>query len=169
MKKLELRFAELSESYRKKWNIHLNDYRYLYKDGKKVSDVLYRIGGMGAKLEDSYFMILKHCEAVYSDVTIDKERRNHLDDHWCIMNQDGEEKVVFEKHDSGVYLQGGLIYTKGDYYYNIETGYCYGSANKQMSSKDFLFIDLSYYKVKEERGILKINKFDGTTELFPSK
>jgi len=168
MAKLELRPATLLAKYCKKWNVHPDhDYCHLYKDGEIVGFTLYRLGGMGGKLTDRYFLILKYIEKYYEDsITKVKSKKPHLAGHWCIMNQDGKEMIVFKQFDN-VYLQGGLLYVLDSLYYNIETGECYGSAYNSIASAEFLFISRIYDADKTKRGVLKINKLDGSTELFP--
>jgi hypothetical protein len=66
---LEFRSALLEAGYRKNWNVNTNDFISLYKDGVKISDTLYRIGGLSTKFgaSDDYFMLLKQEEAYYAD------------------------------------------------------------------------------------------------------
>ena len=54
---LELIPIQLNDEYRKKWNVHNSDFKLLYKDGVKVSDTLYRVGGFGANLNDDYLCV----------------------------------------------------------------------------------------------------------------
>jgi len=173
MAKLELRHAELNEKYRKDWNVgvHEDDYCYLFVGGKQQSYVLYRMGGLCNKkdLEKPYFLILKYYEELYKDsITKDKAGKKHLAGHWVIIDQEGEEKCLFDQF-TNVYLQGGLLYVINNKYYNIETGECYGTGYTSIDSDEFLFIDNAYDKDKSKRGILKISKIDGSTEVFPKK
>ena len=107
---LELRHVDLPEAYRKKWNVYMKDFCHLYKDGVKVSDTLYRIGGFGLNFKEDYNMILKHIESFYDDnITTVKSKKPHLKDLWTIIDKNGVEKVVFEQF-TNVYLSGGQIY-----------------------------------------------------------
>ena len=89
---LELNQIFLQEDYRKKWNISLNDFMCLTKNGELISNSLYRIGGLNdPKLEkDDYFMLIKYVEAHYSDniTKIEKDKR-HLEGRICIIDKNG--------------------------------------------------------------------------------
>ncbi len=161
--------AEITEQYRKKWNERLNDFIYIYKDGVKLNDTLYRKGGMGGEFKDGYMLLLKHIEAYYEDsITKDKNRKRHLSDAWCILDTNGIEKVNFKKFESP-YLSGGQIYSLDQKYYNIETGEFYCKAYTSITSSQFIFLDNQFDSDKSRRGVMKINKQDGTWELFPEK
>jgi len=167
---IELRPVELSPEYREKWNVHSTDYCNIYKDGVKISDTLYRKGGMSRLGEgDEYSMILKCPEAYYEDnITKDKKKKRHLENQSVIVDKNGIEKVNFDNYDSP-YLQGGLIYSLNSKYYNIETGELYCDAHTSMKTEEFIFLDNKYDKDKSKRGVMKINKFNGTFELFKEK
>lgn len=170
-----LQFGKISinEEYRKKWNVHhLDDFVCLTRNSELLRPTLYRIGGLNnPKLnKDEYFMLLKHVEAFYSDeITKVKKDKPHLESLWCILDKNGNEKVEFRTFESAYLLKDSCIYSVGSHYYNIETGEHYGSGSTSMSSKDFLFLDNSYDKDPLKRGVMKINKKNGTWELFPDK
>ena len=166
---LELIPIQLNDEYRKKWNVHNSDFKLLYKDGVKVSDTLYRVGGFGANLNDDYFMLLKHIEAFYSKdimkMCINKDPK-HLAGHWCIIDKNGIEKVNFEDFDSP-YLTGGCVYSLKNKYYNIETGECYCTYSSEcMTTEHFIFLNNQFDDDKSKRGVIKIMKATGTYELF---
>ncbi len=169
MRNFELKHVILSNEYRKKWNVHsLNDFYFLIKNGERINDTLYRKGGLGdIDTKDDYFLILKHTEAFYSDdITTDETRKRYLKSQWCIIDKDGNEKVIFDNFVTP-YLSGGQIYSVDHKYYNIETGYFYGYSYGTISSDTFIFfINNTLEKDKTKRGVIKINKFDGTFELF---
>lgn len=166
MKKLELRLANPDPKYLEKWQEKgTNDFRHLYVDGEKVSDQLYRIGGFGAKLDQKYFMILKYVEAHYDksilEVSGNKNSR-HLAGHWCIIDNNGIEKVVFDQFKTP-YLQGGVIYSLDNRYYNIETGEAYaGPYCSTISSEKHLFIENKYDDDPARIGVIQVNKEDGS-------
>lgn len=163
---LEFRPVKLDQKYAKKWNNTSTDFIHLYKDGVKLRDTLYRVGGMGANTKDGYFMLLKYTEAFYEDsITSDPKRKPHLQSSWCILNTDGIEKVNF-KPFSNVYLTGGQVYSIDQNYYNIETNKLYCKSYYAIQSKDFIFLENKYDTDVSKRGVLKINKHDGTYELF---
>lgn len=165
---LQLSPITINEDYRKKWNIHGHDYVCLTKGGELISNSLYRVGGFGGDITKKYFMLLKYVEAFYSDtITKDKKRKPHLEGRWCILDNNGVEKVEFNQFDSPYPVNDSCIYSLNQKYYNIETGEFYCQSYSSMSSGDYLFLDNAYDDDKSRRGVMKINKKDGTWELFP--
>lgn len=167
---LELCPIKINEDYRLKWNIYCVDYYHLCKDGVKLNDTLYRKGMFGGiKENQDYYLLLKHTEAFYPDsITLDKKAKPHLKSTWVIIDKNGTEKVNFDEF-SNVYLSGGVIYSIDSKYYNIETGYYYGRSSSNIRSKDFIFLDNQFDSDLTKRGVIKINKKDGSFELFKSE
>lgn len=170
---LQLSPISVNEDYCKKWNIRQEDYVCLTKNGELLRETLYRVGGMGRpKLGvDNYFMLLKYVEAFYSDeITKDKSRKPHLEGIWCIFDKEGNEKIEFKGSLSYPYLvKDSCIYTIDNNFYNIETKELYCKSYTRMESNDYLFLDNKYDKDESKRGVMKINKKDGTWELFSGK
>ena len=177
---LQLSKISVNEEYAKKWNVDLNDFVCLTKNGELISNNLYRIGGLNnPNLEkDKYFMLIKHVEAIYDFDFIKKcypnkskkeleIERNHLDGLWCINDKNGIEKVECKKFSSPYLVKNSCIYSIDRNYYNIETGQLYCQAYTSVQSKDFLFLENSFDADKSKRGVMKINKKDGSYELFP--
>jgi len=163
---LELRKVFLSDEFYEKYNEISRDFLQLFKDGKRVRDVLYRKGTGCGELEDPYFLLIKYSEDYYDDhVTKDPKKKLHLKEEWCILDRNGNEKVIFDQFKVPC-LQGGLIYVIDHRYYNIETGKLYCESYSSMESEIYLFIENKYDKDKSKRGVLKINKLDGSVELF---
>ncbi len=167
--KFELVHVELSEEYRKKWNVNhsLNDFCHLYKNGEKISDTLYRVGGFGVKLQEDYFMLLKQVESFYkNDITTKENDKRHLGNCACIIRSDGAEIKTFDQFDY-VYLHGGVIYSLDNNYYNIDNGYCYSKkSNSVVTSENYIFIEDRYNKDKAKRGVIQISKEDGSYNLI---
>jgi hypothetical protein len=144
----------------------------LFKDGKRINDTLYRVGGLNYPdlTKDRYFMLIKHVEEFYSKDILkmsgSKDPR-HLAGHWCIIDAEGNEKVVFDGFKHAYLTKDSCIYSMGRNYYNIETGELYCNASNAVESKDFLFLQNDYDKDKSRVGVMKINKKTGTFELFP--
>ncbi len=169
-----LQFSKIavSEEYSKEWNIHENDFIGLTRNGELLRNVLYRIGGLNTpKLnEDEYFCLIKHVEAFYSKDIMKISKSNnpkHLQGVWCILDKNGNEKVEFPPFKSPYLVKDSCIYSLDNNYYNIETGEKYGCYTySSVQSKEFLFLDNSYDKDNSKRGVMKINKKDGTFELF---
>lgn len=171
---LQLSPITLKEEYRKKWNVHENDFVALTRNGELVSNSLYRVGGFGGRSDvnkGGYFMLLKHVEAYYADnITKEKARKPHLESRWVIIDNNGVEKVEFNQFKTPYLTKDSLIYHVDNRYYNIETGEQYGdSIYTKVESKEFLFLENLYDKDDSKRGVMKINKKDGTWELFPIK
>lgn len=162
-----LRPFEFDEEYFRKWNIHGDDFVQLYTSKKgKISDSVYRVGGFGSQLTYGYFMLLKYVESKYEDsITKDPKQKFHLESHWCILDKEGNEKKVFDPYKSP-YLAGGQIYSLDQKYYNIESGVFYCKSYTTMKTSEFIFLDNAYDEDVKKRGVMKINKFDGTFELF---
>ncbi|MES2287649.1 MAG: hypothetical protein V4547_18280 [Bacteroidota bacterium] len=164
----ELQFSQiiLNDDYVKKWNVSCNDYFCLTKNGILVSSNLYRKGGMGGDFKDGYALILKYVEAIYDDViTKIQKRKRHLKSVWVIIDKNGVEKYESQPYDS-IFLQGGLIFCNGNKYYNIETGELYCQSYTTIKSEDYVFLNNPYDDDKSRRGVMKINKRDGSYEIF---
>jgi len=165
---VQLGRISINEDYRKKWNIYENDFVCLTKNSELIRNTLYRIGGLGnPKLNEGYFMLLKYVEAFYSDsITKEKEKKPHLEGRWCILDKDGNEKVEFEQFSSPYLVKNSQIYSIGGKYYNIENGEFYCHVYTAMESSEFLFLENCYDDDKSRRGVMKINKKDGSWVLF---
>lgn len=168
---LQLCPITINEDYRKKWNVYCHDFYCLTLNGNLLRETLYRIGGLNTPnlAEDKYFMLIKHVEAFYSKHIMRMAKSNdpkHLENRWCILDNTGNERIEFNGFKSPYLVKGSCIYSLDSTYYNIETGECYGSSYHSMTSKDFLFIDNTHERDKSKCGIMKVNKIDGTWELF---
>ena len=169
---IELKPIELSLDYLTKWNEQSKVFAQIYVDGKKVNDNIYRVGGIGGLNKVGYSRLLKYTEAFYEKRIMDmcgenKPKNNrHLQGNWCIINEKGEEKIVFENSLDSPYLDGGVIYSKKNSYFNIETGKLYCDADSSMSTENYLFLENKYDKDKSKRGVLKIDKKTGEFELI---
>ena len=163
---LELRQITLDDKYCKKWNIRQFDFLNLYKNGKRVNDTLYRVGGFGVDFKNNYIMILKQVETYYDDkITEVRDRKPHLESQWCIIDKNGIEKICFKPFEAP-YLQGGRVYSLDNNYYDVETNKLYCNSYSAMSSEQFIFLNNKYDKDISKRGVMKINKSDGTYEMF---
>lgn len=180
--KLQFSKIEINEDYRKKWNITSNDFVCLSRNGEPIRNTLYRLGGLNNPNLDpnkeKYFMLLKHVEDIYDFDFIKKcypeksnkqleLQRKHLKSFWCILDSDGNEKVEFKQFEHAYLVNNSCIYSLDQYYYNIETGEFYCRTSSSMETSEFLFLENKYDKDKSKRGVMKINKKDGSFELFP--
>jgi hypothetical protein len=160
----------LNKEYAKKWNTsHRDDYVHLTRNGELLSNALYRKGGFGADLSKDYFLLLKYMEEYYKDsITKDPKKKPHLAGHWCILNKYGEEKVVLGEFDTPYLVNNSCIYHMDNKYYNIETNALYCTAYSHVESRDYLFLQNEFDDNRSKRGVLKINKKDGSYELYPA-
>ncbi len=171
---VRLQFSKitLDEEYASKWNAREKDFIVLTKGDELLRNTLYRVGGMNhPNLEkDEYFMLIKYVEAYYSDeiMRISKSKDpKHLDGKWCILNKNGDEMFVTNSSIHFPYIiANSCIYSIDNKYYNIETGELYCDSNNNISSDNYLFLENRYDKDISKRGVLKINKKDGSFELI---
>ncbi len=169
--RLQLAPIQVREDYAKEWNERLTDFVVLSKDGELLRPTLYRVGGLNFPnlCEDKYFMLLKYVEAYYPESIMrhsTSKSPKHLDGRWCILDADGNERIEFESFRCPYLVKDSCLYSLNGKYYNIETGEHYGSSSTSIESKEFIFLDNRYDSDKSKRGVMKINKKDGSWELF---
>lgn len=137
----------------------------LYVNGERVSNSLYRVGGFGVKLDEPYFMLIKYTEDYHPDkITLTPKERRCLMGRYCIINNNGDEKITFNMFDCP-YIYG-CIYSLGSKYYNIKTGELYCDSCRVMHSDKYLFLNNLYDEDKGKRGVWKIDKITGAYEIF---
>ncbi len=166
---LQLSEITVNADYHKKWNIgSMSNFLVLTRGEEIVRNTLYRVGGLGqANLNDRYFMLIKYVEAYYPDnITRDKARKPHLANHWCILDREGNEKVVFDSFKNGYLVKDSPIYHMDSNYYNIEDGELYCRSSNSMESSKYVFLDNKYDDDKSRRGIMQISKEDGSYDLI---
>lgn len=174
---LQLSPIQVNEGYCKEWNERMTDFVVLTKNGELISNSLYRVGGFGADINQDYFMLLKYVESVYeidflkrcypnkSNKQLELEKK-HLAGCWCILDKNGVEKKVFDQFKTPYIKKGSCIYSVDSNYYNIETGEFYCNSSKLMESSEFLFLENPYDKDLSKKGVMKINKKDGSWSVF---
>jgi len=176
-KEIQLCPIQPSEEYCREWNVDMTDFVALTKGGELISNSLYRVGGFGVCLTDNYFMLLKYVEAIYDFDFIKKcypeksneeveSSRKYLEGVWCIFDKNGVEKKEFHKFTNVYLKKNSCIYSVGNKYYNIETGELYCNSSSLVESSEFLFIENKYDKDLSRRGVMKINKKDGSWCVF---
>lgn len=174
---LQLSPIQVNEEYCKEWNERMTDFVVLTKNGELISNSLYRVGGFGFDIKQDYFMLLKYVEAVYEMDFLKKcypnksnkeleLQRKHLEGRWCILDKNGVEKKVFDHFKTPYIKKGSCIYSVDSNYYNIETGEFYCNSSKSMESSEFLFLENPYDKDLSKKGVMKINKKDGSWSVF---
>ena len=166
---LQLSHIQINDEYRKEWNERSDDFVVLTKNGELINNSLYRVGGLGKKPDGkNYFMLLKYVEAYYpEDITkVTKSDPKHLSGHWCILDKNGIEKLVCDEFKNPYLIKDSCVYSIGQNYYNIETGEFYCYAYKSIESSEFIFLDNLYDKDLSKKGVMKINKKDGSWSVF---
>lgn len=174
---LQLSPIQVNEDYLDEWNCNNKDFVCLTKNGELISESLYRVGGFGVNIKEDYFMIIKYVESIYDYDFIkkcypNKNRkelelaRKHLEGRWCIIDKNGVEKKEFNSFHNPYITRGSCIYAINRNYHNIETDYFYCNSDSSMESSEFLFLENLYDKDLSKRGVMKINKKDGSWTLF---
>lgn len=170
---LQLSPVDVYEDYLREWNEIKRDFVCLTRNGQLISNCLYRIGGMGCDINDNYFMLLKYVESVYNYDFIKKcypqkkkqeleLLRKHLEGRWCIFDKNGVEKKEFKSFDNPYLVKDSCLYSIDSNYYNIETGEFYCHSPSCLKSSEYIFLENNYDKDLTKRGIMQINKKDGT-------
>lgn len=174
---LQLSPIQLHDKYRREWNEDMKDFVVLTKNGELVNNSLYRVGGFGGDIKQDYFMLLKYVEAIYEydflkRIYPEKSRkelelkRKHLEGRWCILDKNGVEKKEFEKFKTPYIKRGSCIYSVDSNYYNIETNELYCNSSNTIESSEYLFLSNPYDKDPARKGVMKINKKDGSWSVF---
>lgn len=164
--------TKVNDEYKAKWNVNSNDFVVITKNGERINDSIYRIGGFGFNPKEDYFILLKQVEEEYTSQFLRKvypnesmkqieSRRKHLENRSCIIDKNGIEKKTFGNFESPYIVKNSCLYTMKDWYYNIETGEEYCQSFKSVESSDFIFLQNNYDKDKSRRGVIQVNKKDG--------
>jgi hypothetical protein len=134
------------------------EFSNLYHYGLKVSDEIFRKGGMGGKFVDGYCSLIQYIQK--SEHT---QKRHGFDfGTHVIINQLGE--IVFKANGSCDYPShcGGNVGKLKDTYYNLKTGepILTASSSGTISSKNLIIIEHRYdwYNKSLPLGIYTINK-----------
>lgn len=164
----------LDPAYAKKWNERSTDFIMLTYNGELISETLYRVGGLNSSTwyKDKYFMLLKYEEAFYSKEILKMSKSKdgrHLEGNWVILDNKGNEKAKFVRSLDHAYLiKNSCLYKIQEKIINIETGEVYIDSyhGTYLESTEFIFVENRYDKDESKRGVLKINKLDGSKELI---
>ncbi len=153
----ELRSIELLDS---KGNQLMNEskYSHLYHNGLKVTDLIFRKGGLGGKFNDGYCLLILYVQK--SEHT----QKGHGFDFGIhvIINELGE--IVLKANGSCEYPShcGGNVGKLKDTYYNLKTGepILTASSSGAISSKNLIIIEHQYdwYNKSLPLGVYTINK-----------
>lgn len=154
----ELRPIELSEKESENLRIVDSKYSHLYKDGVKVSDDIFRKGGICHGFKEGY------CNLILYTRTNEPKKNDSgfsFGTH-VIVNTEGKICLSGKSLDTP-YHTGGNVGSVGDYYYNLLTGekICYRPSSVIMGV-ECLYLEhrynFDYYEVKIPVGVYKLNK-----------
>lgn len=134
-------------------------YSHLYKDGVKINDSYFRLGGLQSGFNNKPYTCLIH----YPGYPTDKECwGNH-----CIIDSTGKIVLEGEKFDNTFYYLDGVIAKRKERFVNLLTGKdIVRSYSKYLKSADFFFVECNDYEKNFEEGVYKINFRTGEYEIF---
>jgi len=162
----------LNEKFAKEYQTTSKDFIQIYKDGKLVSDDLFRFGGLGGNWKDNYIELLRYEKAKYKPEILKMSKNKnpkYLKGIWVVVNKYGE--VIYENRDDEMHrLQhlGGDIFKKEGKVFNVRTKCVYTeNAKDYFETDDYVFIKVDYQK--EGNGVYRIHKTvdTNTIEFYP--
>ena len=144
---LRLLPIELTEEEQKNKHIVNSEYSHLYKDGIKVSDDIYRKGGMGGYFSDGYCELLWYQREKKSKKSSDVFSSSlHV-----LINLQGKIVLKTTSICDYPYHVGGIVCNIGSKYYNLENGKmffeCSSQSGLKSSSSYFLEKDKKVYQI----------------------
>jgi hypothetical protein len=133
-------------------------YSHLYKDGVKVSDEIFRKGGLCHGFKEGY------CGLIHYTKTKEPKKNDNGFSFGAHVIVNTEGKICLEgKSLDSPYHTGGNVGSVGDYYYNLLTGekICYRPSSV-ITGGEYLYLEhrynFDYYEVKIPVGVYKLNK-----------
>lgn len=154
----ELRPIELTEEQAKDSHTANLKYSHLYRNGDKVSDHIFRKGGLGGEFKDGY------CQLIHYTRTTEKGKNNsgfNFGVH-VIVNRKGEICLSSEGVSYYPSHYGGNLGKLRDTYYNLITKEpiltC--SSSDSINSKNYVFVQHRYdwYDKNLPLGVYRIDK-----------
>lgn len=163
----------LTQEYREEWNERIQyDFVQLYKDGKRLRDTLYRVGGIGYTPNAlGYFMLIKYIESEY-DIDwlkknkLDTSNQKHLSGQFTIINKNGDELFTEGKFDNTYIIGDSCIGLSKDTYFNFVTNETLGKFSNKMESATHLFFEDKWNDDPSRRGVMIVNKITGEWEMM---
>lgn len=142
-----------------------NQYSNLYHNDLKVSDEVFRKGGMGGDFRDGYCKLIHY--------TRDKKREDGFSfGTHVIINCLGDIVLAGTGISSYPSLYGGNIGKLNDTYYNLLTGeeILTASSSNTIDSKNYIFVEhrYSWYNKELPLGVYRIDKTTGSYEFIDS-
>jgi len=154
----ELRPIILSKKESENSRIVNSKYSHLYKDGVKVSDNIFRKGGLCNGFKEGYCGLIHYVRTK----KLKKNDEGFSFGNGVIINTEG--KICLSKGGLDYpYHIGGNVGSVGDYYYNLLTGekICYRPSSV-ITGGEYLYLEhrynFDYYEVKIPVGVYKLNK-----------
>jgi hypothetical protein len=136
-------------------------YGKIHKDGKPISDMLFRLGGLGSGFNGKpYTGLISY--------------PNFPEETWgfhCIIDSNGKIVLTQDKDnrlDYPYYLKGVIALWK-DKYINLLTGQVITKGSKSLESEQYFFVECSPYSWEKEpfeKGVYKIDKATGEYEII---
>ena len=145
------------------------DYSFLFKDGKQVSDLVFRRGGISSGYSKGKYCSLIVYRYFFKKPVKDKYYRSKS--NHCLVDLDGN--IVLEAKQFGEhphYLKG-IIACMDNWYYNLVTGEKIIAGDSSVDCEDYIFVqkkyDFDWYGGKEKpTGVYKIHFETGEVEYF---
>lgn len=133
-------------------------YSHLYKDGVKVSDEIFRKGGICHGFKDGYCNLIHYV----LEREHEEKRLGFSSGESVIINTDGKICLTREGLDYA-YHSGGNVASMGGYYYNLLTGEkIFPKPASVITGGEYLYFEhrynFDYYEVKIPVGVYKLNK-----------
>lgn len=144
----------------------VKDAGYLYYDGVKASDELFRIGGV-LTTTDNYISLIRMCIKTHTNSFKElnvKKGDQFLSSNFVIVNYKGE--CVVEDSYS-FYLKEGGFFLKGSNFYKLNndgTNTMIGRSSNFIETTEFYFVSPDFNQ--RDFKLAKVNKKDGTIEYF---
>jgi len=134
---------------------HRIDYRYIYKNGKRIRKTPYRVGGFGGNYRDGYVSLLKYTHA--------QAKKGSGWGTWVLIDENGKEVYSASGPFEKLYHLGGIIAASDQKYYNIKTNELICQGYSSINSKNHLFVR-NYIEGVES--VYHINIHTGEVNIF---
>lgn len=130
-------------------------YSHLCRDGKRITDTYFRLGGMSHGFDGKPYAQL----IVYNNYP-----KETWGDH-CIIDATGKIVMTQKKSFESLYYSKGVIASMGGTYYNLLTGLPIVNGSSTVKSKNFFFVE-NNYGTDYAHGVWKIEYETGKIEIF---
>lgn len=130
-------------------------YSHLFKDGMRISDTYFRLGGLSYGFE----------KKPYAQLIVYKDYPNETWGDHCIIDATGKIVLTQQKSFESLYYWKGVIASMGGTYYNLQTGLPIVKGSTTIKSERFLFIE-NNYGTDYAHGVWKIEYETGNFEIF---